>query len=55
MPIGFTRNILRFAGRFDEAFAEARAAEELDPLSSAPQILAGINLYWARRYDEAIG
>ena len=28
--------------------------EELDPLSPAHQIETGINLYWARRYDEAI-
>ena len=45
---------LRFQGRFDEALREARQAEELDPLSSAPQIGTGIVLYWSRQYDEAI-
>jgi serine/threonine protein kinase/TolB-like protein/tetratricopeptide (TPR) repeat protein len=45
---------LRFEGRFDEALAEARQGEELDPLSPAHQIETGIDLYWARRYDEAI-
>jgi tetratricopeptide (TPR) repeat protein len=44
---------LRFEGRFDEALAAARQGEELDPLSPAHQIETGINLYWARRYDEA--
>jgi serine/threonine-protein kinase len=45
---------LRFSGRFDEALVEARRGEELDPLSPAHQIEAGISHYWARRYDEAI-
>jgi len=45
---------LRFEGRFDEALAEARQGEELDPLSPAHQIETGIDLYWARRYDEAM-
>lgn len=46
---------LRFQGHFDEALRETRQAEELDPLSSAPQIGTGIVLYWSRRYDEAVG
>jgi eukaryotic-like serine/threonine-protein kinase len=45
---------LRFEGRFDEALAAARQGEELDPLSPAHQIETGIDLYWARRYDEAM-
>jgi tetratricopeptide (TPR) repeat protein len=45
---------LRFEGRFDEALAEARQGEALDPLSPGHQIETGIDLYWARRYDEAI-
>jgi eukaryotic-like serine/threonine-protein kinase len=45
---------LRFEGRFDEALREARTAETLDPLSPAPQIVAGTILYWARRYDESM-
>ena len=42
-------------GRFDEALAEIRRAREIDPLS--PVINAGEVwiLYFARRYDEAIG
>jgi tetratricopeptide (TPR) repeat protein len=46
---------LRFQGHFDEALRETRQAEELDPLSSAPQIGTGIVLYWSGRYDEAVG
>ncbi|MFI5279204.1 MAG: protein kinase [Gemmatimonadales bacterium] len=41
-------------GRFDEALIEARAAEELDPLSYAmPTTLVNV-FYYARRYDEAL-
>ena len=41
-------------GRFDEALVEARAAEELDPLSYAmPTTLVNV-FYYARRYDEAL-
>ncbi|MGI8882954.1 MAG: tetratricopeptide repeat protein [Pyrinomonadaceae bacterium] len=42
-------------GRFDEALVEIRRAKEIDPLS--PSINAGEVwiLYFARRYDEAIG
>lgn len=42
-------------GRFDEALSEIRRAKEIDPLS--PVINAGEVwiLYYARRYDEAIG
>jgi tetratricopeptide (TPR) repeat protein len=42
-------------GRHDESIRERASAQELDPLS--PSIATGLGraLYWARRYDEAIG
>jgi DNA-binding winged helix-turn-helix (wHTH) protein/TolB-like protein len=41
-------------GRFDEALAEAKRAEELDPGSLIISTNLGWVLYLARRYDEAI-
>jgi DNA-binding winged helix-turn-helix (wHTH) protein/TolB-like protein/Flp pilus assembly protein TadD len=41
-------------GRFDEAIAEARRAEELEPLSFISNSHLGWILYLAGRYDEAI-
>jgi tetratricopeptide (TPR) repeat protein len=41
-------------GRTDEAIAEIRKAQELDPLSLAIGTDLGKELYFARRYDEAI-
>lgn len=41
-------------GRFDEAIAEARKAQQLDPLSLPINENVGDILYLARRYDEAI-
>jgi tetratricopeptide (TPR) repeat protein len=40
-------------GRREEALAEARRAQELDPLSIPAQISVGWAFYYARRYDEA--
>ena len=40
--------------RFDEAIAEARRAQELDPLSFISNLHLGWILYLAGRYDEAI-
>jgi TolB-like protein len=40
--------------RFDEAIAEMREAERLDPLSLPIASDTALVLYWARRYDEAI-
>ena len=40
--------------RFDEAIAEGRRAEELDPLSVIISADEAYNLIFARRYDEAI-
>jgi len=41
-------------GRVDEGLAESRRAVELDPLSPETNTWLGINLYFARRYEEAI-
>ncbi|HXG66582.1 MAG TPA: tetratricopeptide repeat protein [Blastocatellia bacterium] len=41
-------------GRHDEAIAEMRQAQELDPLSLSINTAVGMSLYYARRYDEAI-
>jgi len=49
----FYAEYLRYQARFDEALAEARQAEELDPLSPGHQIEEGIILYLARRYEQA--
>lgn len=40
--------------RLDEALAQARRAQELDPLSPEALGVVGLGLYYARRYDEAI-
>ena len=40
--------------RFEEAFVEARRANELDPLSPAVGTALGDAFYYARRYEEAI-
>ncbi len=45
---------LRDLGRFDDALAEAKKAQELDPLSTPVQLVIGTTLYMARRYEEAI-
>ena len=41
-------------GQVDEGLAAARRAVELDPLASDTNALLGLNLYLARRYDQAI-
>lgn len=41
-------------GRVDDALAELRKAQELDPLSPVITADVGKELYFARRYDEAI-
>ena len=45
---------LAVSGRFDEAVAEAKRAQELDPLSMIINSVAGVVFYMARRYDEGI-
>lgn len=41
-------------GRMEEAVAEARRAQQLDPLSPVFNAFVGAALYFGRRYDEAI-
>jgi TolB-like protein/DNA-binding winged helix-turn-helix (wHTH) protein/Flp pilus assembly protein TadD len=45
---------LSYAGRFEEAIAEAELARRLDPLSVVANSLVGIVLYRARRYEQAL-
>jgi len=48
----------RFAariGRFDAGVAATRRAVVLDPLGAGSRALLGEALYWARRYEEAVG
>ncbi|MGH7599429.1 MAG: protein kinase domain-containing protein [bacterium] len=44
---------LVLTGRFDEGLAEAKKAQELDPLATEINDFLGACLYYARRYDEA--
>jgi len=41
-------------GRYDEALAERKLAQELDPFSLVINFEAGLALYFARNYDQAI-
>ncbi len=50
----FANYCLLSMGQFDEALAEARRAEELDPFSPVISADVAWPLYFARRYDEAI-
>ena len=45
---------LPFLGRFDEARAEIRQAQELDPLSSFPYLQMGVIFCMSHQYDRAI-
>jgi serine/threonine protein kinase/TolB-like protein/Tfp pilus assembly protein PilF len=45
---------LTFVGRHNEAIAEMKRAQELDPLSPAINMSGGLVFFYARRYDEAI-
>ena len=45
---------LRDQGRFDDALAEVRMAQALDPLSPYAALIEGIVLWLARRYDDAL-
>ena len=44
---------LAVVGRHDEAIAEIKRAQRLDPLSLVISTMAGIQLHWARRYGQA--
>jgi len=46
--------LLACVGRFDEAIAHARRAEQLDPLSLVASQQVGLMLYLARRYEDSI-
>ena len=46
--------VLSPLGRFDEAFAALRRAQELDPVSLPVRWNLGVRYYEARRYDDAI-
>ena len=50
----FHAHDLRSAGRWEEAIAEEKRAEELDPLSIETSRSVGSTFFWAGRYDEAI-
>jgi serine/threonine-protein kinase len=41
-------------GRANEAIAEIRTAQQLDPLALGPSVTAGWAFYYARQYDSAI-
>jgi TolB-like protein/DNA-binding winged helix-turn-helix (wHTH) protein len=45
---------LMWEGRFDEALAESKEAQQLDPMSLIIAVDKGYILYCARRYDEAL-
>jgi tetratricopeptide (TPR) repeat protein len=45
---------LAYLGRLDEAFREAKIAEELDPLSPIIHVLVAMCYFYARKYDIAL-
>ncbi len=47
-------DVLSALGRHEEAIAESRIAQRLDPLSLAVNTDVGLQLFYARRYDETI-
>jgi serine/threonine-protein kinase len=47
-------NVLLAQGRFSEALAELRTADQSDPLAGGPGVTVGNALYMARRYDDAL-
>lgn len=49
-----TNELLRNQGRFDEALAEVRTAQLLNPRLPAHELEEGIILYVARRYGQAL-
>lgn len=50
----YVAECLRDQGRFDEALAEVRQAQALDPLSPYAVLVEGTVLWLGRRYDEAL-
>ena len=51
---GFYADVLSALGRHDEAIAESRLAQQLDPFSLLVNMDAGWVRFMARRYDEAL-
>ena len=51
----YALNCLTPLGRFDEARAHMQTARELDPLSPVITTSMGVQHYFARRYEQAIG
>jgi tetratricopeptide (TPR) repeat protein len=45
---------LGIMGRHEEAIAEIKRAQQLDPLSLIISTVAGVRFHWARRYDQAV-
>jgi TolB-like protein/tRNA A-37 threonylcarbamoyl transferase component Bud32/lipoprotein NlpI len=52
-PLWYSLYLLAL-GQFDDAIANAKRAQELDPLSLPVNSIVGWELYLARRYDQAI-
>jgi len=50
----FYAEFLRGMGRWDEAIAEAKQAQELDPLSTTTNKSLGVTYFWAKQYDDAL-
>jgi TolB-like protein/DNA-binding winged helix-turn-helix (wHTH) protein/Tfp pilus assembly protein PilF len=50
----YAEGYLMPVGRADEAIAEIRKAQELDPLSAVIAVDMGKELYFVRRYDDAL-
>jgi tetratricopeptide (TPR) repeat protein len=47
-------NLLTTQGKFDDAVAEIKCAEELDPMSPRAMLMTSWTLYQARQFTEAI-
>jgi serine/threonine protein kinase/Tfp pilus assembly protein PilF len=50
----FHAQLIRRAGKWEEAIEEGKRAEELDPLSVETSRSLGSTYFWAGRYDDAI-
>lgn len=46
--------VLTTMGRFDDAVASARRAQELDPMSATESTTLGVRLYYAGKYPQAV-
>jgi TolB-like protein/Tfp pilus assembly protein PilF len=50
----FYAEFLRGMGRWEEAIAEAKQAQELDPLTLSTNKSLGVAYFWAKQYDKAL-